>query len=119
MENEIQPNSPPIQPIPQAPVSPTTNWKKIILFILLGMVVVAMSVFVGIQIGRNQITNQQPIVGQPTISPTQTEVNPTDLPTTNPITDWKTYADVIHNFSLKYPSDWIISNGNYLMERNM
>jgi len=81
MENEILTNNPPTQPTPQTPVLPSNNWQRVILFILLGLVVVAGSVFVGIQIGKSQIPNQQPVTVQPTIRPTQTAVNPTILPT--------------------------------------
>src|SRR3990172_4684554 len=60
MENEIQPNVP-----------SHTNWKKVLLFILLGLVVIAGSVFVVIRIGKSQTTNQQPTTEQLTNIPTQ------------------------------------------------
>ena len=89
MGNEIQPNSPPVQPLPQTPtpITPSTNWPKIILFILLELFVIAGSVFVGIQIGKNQTTNQQLITEQPTNNPTQTVASPTALPTVPSSTD--------------------------------
>ena len=114
MENEVQPNTLPAQPLSQVPVPSATNWKKIILFILLGLVVITVSVFIGIQIGRNQITNQQPISAQSTITPTQTIVNPT----TNPTADWKTYkasqtlTKIGIDFSIEYPKEWFISEKN-------
>lgn len=74
MENEIQSNIPsvqmPLQTLTQ--VSPTTNWKKIVLFILLGLVAIAGLTYVGIQIYKNQIFKQQPVVIEPTVSPSQT-----------------------------------------------
>jgi hypothetical protein len=108
MENEIQPNTPPIQSIPQAPVSPTTNWIKIILFILLGVLVIAVSVFIGIQIGRNQVSSQQPVAIQATASPTQAVVNPTGIPTSN----WKTYTNTKYSYSFQYPQQYNIKNNN-------
>ena len=60
MENEIQPNVP-----------SHTNWQKVLLFIFLGLVVIAGSVFVVIRIGKSQTTNQQPITEQLTNIPTQ------------------------------------------------
>ncbi|MDO8551408.1 MAG: hypothetical protein Q7S03_01860 [bacterium] len=113
MENKTQPSVPPVQPISQAPTSiPShTNWLKILLFILLGIIVIAGSIFTGIQIGKNQTTNQQPMTTQPTSLPTKTAVNPTALPTTsNPIInlteDWKTYTNAKYGYSVKYPTVW-------------
>ena len=116
MDNQTQPNFPPIQPIPQIQIMPSTNLFKILLFIVSGLVVVAGSIFIGIQIGKNRITNQQPITEQPTIFPTKVVVSPTAIPTTtlptepnpttNPTADWKTYINPIHNISFKYPLSW-------------
>ncbi|MBU1104379.1 hypothetical protein KJ664_00570 [Patescibacteria group bacterium] len=114
MENEIQPNTPPIQPLPQSstpiPTQKTTKWSKILLFTVLGLGAIAGSIFFGIQIGKNQTPNQQPIVVQPTASPTQAIVNPTALPTENPTidttTNWKTYTSTTYGLSFKYPQDY-------------
>lgn len=75
MENEIQPSVPPVQPLPQAPnsVPSHTNWSKTLLFILLGCVVITVSVFIGIQIGKSQTSDQQSIVVRPTIVPPKTD----------------------------------------------
>ncbi|MFH2022632.1 MAG: hypothetical protein ABIJ33_05170 [Patescibacteria group bacterium] len=75
----------------------------------MGFVIVASSVFVGIQIGKDQTLNQQPIATQPTTSPTQAtpiSVTSTTTLTTNPTADWKTYTDSEYKFSFMYPSDW-------------
>ena len=110
MENDTQQNIPPVQPLPQTPpvIPPSTNWSKILLFTILGLIIVAGSVFVGIQIGKNQTSNQQPIVTQPTANPTQTAVNPTAQPTANPTTDptadWKTYTNQV--FTIKLPEQF-------------
>ena len=114
MENEIQPNVPPVQPSPQTPIliptQPSTNWSKILLFVVLGLVTVAGLVFIGIQIGKNQTFNQQPITVQPTTIPTQASVNPTNQttiePTTDPTTDWKTYSNTSYGLSLLFPKEW-------------
>lgn len=113
MENEIQPDVSPVQPLPQTPsvIPPSTNWSKILLFTILGLIIVAGSLFAGVQIGKNQTPNQQPIAVQPTASPTQIVANPTALPTANPTinptTNWKTYTNSTYKFLIKYPSNWI------------
>lgn len=81
MENEIQPNNQPVQPITQTSASSLNNWSIIILYILLGSIVVTGSVFIGIQIGKKQILNQQLITDKQIISPTPARINPTILPT--------------------------------------
>lgn len=43
-----------------------SNWFKILLFIVLGLLIVSGSIFVGTQIGRNQVSNPQPNRTQPT-----------------------------------------------------
>lgn len=117
MDNQIQPNIPPLQPQTQILVPPSTNWLKILLLAILGLIVVAGSVFVGIQIGKNQTPNQQPIVVQPTIIPTQTVGNPTTAPVipspaTNPVTKWKIYTNETYGFSIDYPDLIIIDEKN-------
>jgi len=102
MEAEVPPNIARIQPLPEVPVLPSKNWLKILSFTLLEVVVIAGSVFIGIQIGRNQIVNQQPITAQPTIIPSQTTTNST----TNPTSDWKTYTNSLYKFEFQYPPDW-------------
>lgn len=112
MENEILQNIPPVQTSPQSPVSvptqPSTNWSKILLITVLGLIIIAGSVFVGIQIGKSQTPSQQPIATQSTISPTQATTIPTALPTTDSTLNWKTYSNSKYSFSFKYPLDWIV-----------
>ena len=125
MENQIQPNISqpivqPVEPTIQSPVRSSTNWSKIILFTLLGLIVVAGLILAGIQIGKDQGTNEQPIIVQPTIFPTQVISNPTTIltpsgpttiptlpaivtPTVNPTANWKTYTNSSLGFELKYP----------------
>ena len=120
MENEIQQNIPPVQPTDQtSSIIPTpTNWSKILLFTVLGFVIVAGSVFVGIQIGQNQTSSQQSIVAQPTITTSKVVVNPTNLPTTpmrvtsaaDSIVNWKTYESSRFKFSFRYPQTLILDN---------
>ncbi len=77
MENEVQPNIPPVQPVPHAPpVAPSpTNLSKIVLSAVFGLVVVAGLVYFGIQIGKNQTASRQPITVQPTAIPTTARIN--------------------------------------------
>lgn len=105
-ENQEQPNTSPVIPSTQAPVLPPKNWPKIPLFILLELIVIATSVFIGIQIGRNQIINQQTAANPITSSATPNS-------TTNPTSDWKIYNspeidDYVSPFQLSYPPAWTI-----------
>jgi len=113
MENEIQQHLPSTQPLPQVPtpVSPSIHWSTIILFILLGLVVIVVSVFVGIQIGKKQIPDQQPVVVKPTTIPTQVAISPTIQSTINSTENWKTFIqkDAIMPISFKYPSNLVVS----------
>lgn len=118
MDNQAQPNVPPFQPQPQTqtPTTSPTNWSKTLFFIIFGLIVVAGSVFAGIQIGKNQITKQQPITEQPTISPTQTVVNSIRIPTItipmepnstiDPTEGWKMFESSDNKLTFKYPKDW-------------
>lgn len=112
MENEVQQNISSAQsPSQTSPVVPTsTNKSNVLLFTVLGLIVIAGSVFVGIQIGKTQTPSQQLIVAQPTILPTQAitslTVIPTQIvtPTVDPTANWKMYTN--KELSFKYPSDW-------------
>lgn len=105
MENEVQPSIPPVQPIPQTPpiVPSSTNWSKTLLFTVLGLIIVVGSIFIGIQIGKNQTPSQQPIVTQPTTSPTQIFVDSTS--------NWKTYTGKEMPIQFKYPLNFRVSEG--------
>lgn len=82
MENQARQNTPQVQLSAQTPIASSKNRIKILLLIISGLIVLVGSIFVGIQIGKNQITNRQPIIEQSTIPPTQTIINPTVLSTT-------------------------------------
>lgn len=84
MENQIQQDISQAQPLSQAPgpnfipistppANNGSNWSKNLLIIILGLIIVLGSVFIGIQIGKNQSSNQQSTVAQPTIAPSQTD----------------------------------------------
>lgn len=108
MENEAQPSIPRFQSAP-SPATPSKNWSKIIMFILIGLIIIAGSVFTGIRIGKNQLAKQQLIIEQPTIYPTQTVIIPTIVlptetsPTTDPTVDWKTYQLSQLNLDFRMP----------------
>jgi len=106
MENEIQPNILPVQPLPQTPTPvttpATTNWSKILLFMILGLVIIAGLIF----IGKNITSNHQPIIVQPTVLPTQTAIPAsTTSPTIDTTVDWKTYTNTA-GYSIKYPASF-------------
>ena len=113
MINETQPNLPPTQPLSPTPThipsQPSTSWSKIQLFIVSGLIIVVVSVFIGFQISKTQTPSQQPIVVQPAASPTQAIVNTAEQPTENQTMDsaanWKTYSRIA-NLTFQFPNDW-------------
>lgn len=64
MDNQTQPNVLPFQPQKQTPILPTTNWAKILFFIIFGLIIIVASFFAGFQIGKKQTV----IVNPPTIN---------------------------------------------------
>lgn len=130
MENEVQPNDPLVQPSSpnHAPVTSPSNVFKVFSFTILGLAIVAGSVLVGIQIGRNQVSSQQQIAAQPAPSPTQTTVVPTtppvsptqveilpSVPPTPKIDPAKIIEDV-KNFYVSYPKSKDITTENTVFE---
>lgn len=119
MDNQTQPNIPPFQSQTQTPTLPLTNWFKILLFSIFGLIIIAGSIFAGIQIGKNQTPSQQPITEQSNISPTQTVVYPTiiptkSIPTTNLASNWETYIDEGYGFTFNYPKNWKVEKSGGL-----
>jgi len=114
MENTAQTNIQPVHPLsqPPIPVSPSPNRSKAPLFILLGIIIVVGVVFVGIQLGKEQLSDQQSIFEQPKL-PTQIVANPTasKVPAEqsriiNSTENWETYTNSSAGFSNKYPTGW-------------
>lgn len=70
------------------------NRGKVILLILLGLVI---SVFIGIQIGKNQTANQ--ITKPPETTPAATLTK-----------NWKTFSSKTEGFTIKYPNDWSVED---------
>lgn len=116
MENQtdtsIQPTQSPILPSSKQ----STNSLKILILIFLGIFIIAGSFFVGIIVGKKQITNLQQITAQPTSIPTNNQlistveinISPTIIPTIEPITNLKTYTNNKYGFSFSYPQSWKI-----------
>lgn len=77
MKNKIQPTIPPIQPIPQntTNVQPSNKLFKLLLFTMLGLTVITVWLFIGIQNDKNKTFDQQLVV-LPTLQPTQATVVP-------------------------------------------
>jgi len=91
------------------------NLPKIILFVILGLVIVAGAVYAGMQMGKKQISPT--IIAEPTSIPTVipqiTEITPTSDETAN----WKTYRNTEVGYQISYPPDWELKenvNSNYL-----
>lgn len=85
MDNQPQPNIPTVQPLPQTPITSSTNWSRILRLIISGLIVVVLSIFIGIQIGKNQITNSPSTIKKLTTTPIQLETTPTPIPEPSPI----------------------------------
>lgn len=75
---------------------PVSSHKSKLLLLLLGVVVVLLAAFGGIYFLNTNRASQTP-------TPTPVVAKPTMTPTPDPTVGWKTYADPIHNYSLKYP----------------
>ena len=115
MENQTIPTAQPsyeIAPDTTLVPEPTKNWTKPFLLSLLGMLLAGGLVYAGVQIGKNQTPNQQPIVVQPIATPAEIVANPTAVPspaainpTSDPTAEWNTYESAEFNFSFKYPSE--------------
>nr|OGC90589.1 MAG: hypothetical protein A2V48_01490 [Candidatus Amesbacteria bacterium RBG_19FT_COMBO_48_16] len=112
MENQASNTIPPITNAPpQVAVTPTTNWMKIVPLVVLVLVLMGGSVFVGIQIGKGQVlkqnTNLTPTDQNPTITPNQDM--PTLVVTASPTPDatvsWKRVYNEQVGISFKYPDN--------------
>ena len=110
MENKIQQNIPPIQSQPLTPITSSSNLIKIILLTIFGLIILFGLVFVGIQIGKDQTTNQQPTIQLTTVFPTTTEsLVPTNYisPVTQILTnDWVKFMHPVVGYLLSYPPNW-------------
>jgi len=109
VENEIQPNTPIVQPIKQT---------KILPLLLMGLIIATVSVYIGIQIGKNQASNQLSVLSEPIKSTTQNvsdsttsllptitnSPSPNKVSTTISIDDtWNLYTNNKFGFSMKIP----------------
>ncbi len=108
-QSESQPVRP--QPTPPPPVPAKTNIKRLtIVAVLIFLLMAGGLVYLGyqnyqLQQKLNQLLEQQANQGQSVSTPTETLTSPTPDPTIN----WKTYTDSTHNFTMKYPSNYVIS----------
>ncbi len=119
MQEQTQSTEPIVSQTSDIPVTPAKSNRSLVVgFAIVAILLVAGSVFAGIQIGKKQTPTQQPITAQETTSPTQLVVSPTVQPTanitTNPIADWKIYnspeiGDYVSPFQLRYPLSWTIN----------
>lgn len=93
-----------IQPSPA--VSTSTNWLKIFTFIVLGLLVVTGSIFIGIQIGKTQISSPKISTVLPTTLPTQA-ISPTISKPIYTLTSidntWNLYTNNQLGFSMQIP----------------
>lgn len=116
MGNEPPPNISPLPPrleVP-TPVPVKSNWPKILLFTVLGLVVISVSMLAGAKFGKNKTSEDVTVVVEPTALPTQTAAFPTTTPVetvsilspvTDPIADWNIYTNQTLGITLRYPTD--------------
>jgi len=126
MENEIQSTQ-----VVTPPIIPSTKPTKILPLVLLGLIVIATSVYVGIQIGKNQIAKQLPIVVEPTVSPVEPSVvaetvepvsNPTIKVSVNytPGKDWHSVKNTAFGILFCLPPKWdFTKNGDGSFSGNL
>jgi hypothetical protein len=77
------------------------RWLKPFLFSILGIVLAAGLVFVGIQVGKKQAGP----VTQPTPTAVVTPIPTMPTPTPEPTGDWKTHTNAKCGFTIKYPPE--------------
>ena len=120
MENETVKNRPLIRPIPKTSV--IFSQKNYLLFVVFGLVIIVVSVFVGIQIGKSQINSQSTVNQKITEQPSVTSSNKdTYLEEKNKIIKaglyipsindkysdtWTAYINWDYNFSFLFPAKW-------------
>jgi hypothetical protein len=97
-----QPLNPP--PIPVAYVPPANPSKlPILILALLFILALTAAIYLFIQ-NQNLKTSQTASIPQPTAIAV-----PTANPTVDPTAEWKTCTNSLHNFTIKYPSDYDIA----------
>ena len=129
MENQTMTTTPivPTQE-PQVAGASSNNWVKIVSFVVLVLCLMAGSVFIGIQIGKNQSINISPKIpinndsNIPTTNtiPTTTQNNPS--PTPDLTYSWQTYSNKLFSVSvpakMAYDSLHSTDNSMHLTEKN-
>lgn len=84
------------------------NWPRIYLRVLvgvLGVLGILGGVYVGVRIGRRQVTPSTIIISQPT-GTMPTVVEPSPILTQDPTAGWKTYTSTALGFTFKYPAEY-------------
>lgn len=87
--------------IPEIPVVEKKKkpWINIVILLIVILLGCAGLVFAGVQIQKNQASNQSTPSPEVTVTPTF------DL-----IAEWKTYSSDEYGFSFKYPKDWVVED---------
>jgi hypothetical protein len=98
MENQEQITTQQIPQEIQPAVPPTPHTSKAIIFILLIIIFSAISVYVGIQVGKNSAENQIQTTQKPIVITTPSTINPSKQ-----TTGWKTYTNTALGYELRYP----------------
>ncbi len=89
-----------------------SNRSLIIAFVGVGSLLVVASLFVGIQIGKNQVPNSIPIAIEQTSKPVADliETPPSASPFSAPAENWQSYSNSKYGFSLQYPENFAVKN---------
>lgn len=113
MENQIQSSVPYLQS--ESPASSSAKWSKIIIYGVMGLIVIVGSVFAGMQIGKNQLNNQQLAITEPVAKPPQATIDLEISPTVKASKDWYVFTDTNFGISFSYPKDWTVTmEGDWL-----
>jgi len=112
MENQIPQSIPSTHLSPQPYVSPTVKRVKFLSYFLLLLLIVAGSVFAGIQIGKKQSLTQKQGTMQTPGAPTNAALDPTfpisQKSQVDQFGSWETYTNNDLKFTIKLPPLWSI-----------
>lgn len=103
MGNQIPVNTPP--ETNQTPMASSKESVKIITFIILALVLIGVSIFIGIQIGKGQLLNNN----------TPITITTSPVPTPNVTNSWKSFKETsisLYGLQLSIPPTWTLKEVN-------
>jgi len=112
MQEQTQSTEPIVSQTSDIPVTPPKSNRSLVTgFVIVAILLVAGSVFAGIQIGRNQKIAIVPMAvvqsPEPRVPVSVTITTP--RPTTDPTANWQSYSNSKYGFSFRYPEDYKVA----------